>query len=35
MFQKGPEGGYPPGSSYSVVGYGLFEDFKLLSKSLS
>jgi hypothetical protein len=34
MFQKGPEGGYPPGSAYSVVGYGLFEDFKLLSKSL-
>jgi len=35
MFQKGPEGGYPPGSAYSVVGYGLFEDFKLLSKSLT
>lgn len=35
MFQKGPEGGYPPGSAYSVVGYGLFEDFKLLSKSLN
>ena len=33
MFQKGPEGGYPPGSSYSVVGYGLFEDFKLLSRT--
>jgi hypothetical protein len=33
MFQKGPEGNYPPGSSYSVVGYGLFEDFKLLSRT--
>jgi hypothetical protein len=32
MFQKGPEGGYPPGSEYSVVGYGLFEDFKLISR---
>jgi hypothetical protein len=35
MFQKGPEGGYPPGSAYSVVGYGLFEDFRLLSKGLT
>jgi hypothetical protein len=33
MFQKGPEGGYPPGSAYSVVGYGLFEDFKLRSRN--
>ncbi len=33
MFQKGAPGGYPPGSAYSVVGYGLFEDFKLLSKT--
>jgi hypothetical protein len=31
MFQKGAEGGYPTGSAYSVVGYGLFEDFKVLS----
>jgi hypothetical protein len=34
MFQKGPQGGYPPGSAYSVVGYGLFEDFKLLSRTV-
>jgi hypothetical protein len=34
MFQKGPEGGYPPGSSYSIVGYGLFQDFKLLSRTV-
>ncbi len=27
MFQKGPEPGPPPGSAYSVVGYGLFEPF--------
>jgi hypothetical protein len=27
MFQKGAEGGRPPGSKYSVVGYGLFEGF--------
>jgi alpha-L-rhamnosidase len=33
MFQKGPEGGFPPGSAYSVVGYGLFEDFKVLSRT--
>ena len=33
MFQKGPQGGYPPGSAYDVVGYGLFQDFKLLSKT--
>ena len=26
-FQKGAEGGYPAGSSYDTVGYGLFEDF--------
>jgi hypothetical protein len=30
MFQKGAAGGYPPGTEYSVVGYGLFDDFKLL-----
>jgi len=29
-FQQGAKGGYPPGSEYSVVGYGLFEDFKLI-----
>jgi hypothetical protein len=28
-FQRGAKGGYPPGSEYSVVEYGLFEDFKL------
>jgi hypothetical protein len=33
MFQKGEEGGYPAGSKYSVVGYGLFEDFKILAGS--
>ncbi len=35
MFQKGEEGGYPPGSAYSVVGYGLFEDFKVRSKTMT
>jgi alpha-L-rhamnosidase len=30
MFQKGATGGYPPGSEYSFVGYGLFDDFKVL-----
>ncbi|MGB7294105.1 MAG: glycosyl hydrolase [Candidatus Aminicenantales bacterium] len=34
MFQKGAEGGYPPGSAYSLVGYGLFEDFKVLSRAV-
>jgi hypothetical protein len=34
MFQKGPIGGYPPGSAYSTVGYGLFQDFKLLSRTV-
>ncbi|MFZ2053273.1 MAG: glycosyl hydrolase, partial [Candidatus Aminicenantales bacterium] len=34
MFQKGAEGGYPPGSAYSVVGYGMFEDFKVLSRAV-
>ena len=33
MFQKGAEGGYPAGSKYSVVGYGLFDDFKILARS--
>jgi len=32
-FQQGAKGGYPPGSRYSVVDYGLFEDFKLFKKS--
>jgi hypothetical protein len=27
QFQVGAAGGYPPGTEYSVVGYGLFEDF--------
>jgi hypothetical protein len=34
MFQKGAEGGCPPGSAYSVVGYGLFEDFRVLSRTV-
>ncbi|MEN6310305.1 MAG: glycosyl hydrolase [Acidobacteriota bacterium] len=29
-FQKGAADGWPPGASYSVVDYGLFEDFKLM-----
>jgi hypothetical protein len=29
-FQQGAKGGRPPGSAYSVVGYGLFGDFKLI-----
>jgi hypothetical protein len=33
MFQKGAEGGYPAGSAYSVVDYGLFEDFMVLSRT--
>lgn len=33
MFQKGAGAGIPPGSAYSVVGYGLFEDFKVLSRA--
>ncbi len=28
-FQQGAKGGYPPGSEYSFVGYGLFDDFRL------
>ncbi len=31
-FQQGAGGGYPPGSEYSVVSYGLFEDFKLFEE---
>ncbi len=30
QFQRGAEGGYPPGSAYSVLDYGLFEDFSLI-----
>ena len=33
MFQKGEEGGYPPGSSYQVVGYGLLEDFQVFVRT--
>lgn len=29
-FQQGAKGGRPPGSEYSSVGYGLFEDFQVL-----
>jgi hypothetical protein len=29
-FQQGAKGGLPPGSEYSSVAYGLFEDFKLI-----
>lgn len=29
MFQKAPNPGPPPGASYSTVGYGLFEPFRL------
>ena len=29
-FQQGAKGGRPPGTEYSFVGYGLFEDFKIL-----
>ena len=32
-FQQGAKGGYPSGSEYSVVDYGLFEDFKLVKKA--
>ena len=28
-FQQGAKAGHPPGSAYSVVGYGLFDDFAL------
>jgi hypothetical protein len=30
QFQRGAEGGYPPGSEYSLVDYGLFEDFSVI-----
>jgi hypothetical protein len=29
MFQRGPDGGPPPGANYATVGYGLFEPFVL------
>ncbi|MCX6573587.1 MAG: hypothetical protein NTX99_06300, partial [Candidatus Aminicenantes bacterium] len=29
-FQQGAKGGLPPGAEYSSVGYGLFEDLKLM-----
>jgi len=29
-FQRGAEGGYPPGSEYSLVDYGLLEDFSVI-----
>lgn len=29
QFQQGAKGGYPPGSEYSVLDYGLFDDFTL------
>ncbi|MBM3294260.1 MAG: hypothetical protein FJY82_07010 [Candidatus Aminicenantes bacterium] len=31
-FQQGAKGGRPPGSAYAVVGYGLFEDFKVTTR---
>ena len=31
-FQQGAKGGRPPGKGYDFVGYGLFEDFKILRK---
>jgi hypothetical protein len=34
-FQRGAEGGRPPGSEYSVVGYGLLEGFKIKAKRLA
>ncbi len=33
MFQKGAEGGYPPGWAYQVIGYGLFEDFRVEARA--
>jgi len=32
-FQQGAKGGFPPGSKYSLVGYGLFEEFKLIRRA--
>jgi hypothetical protein len=31
-FQQGAKGGRPPGKEYDFVGYGLFEDFKIIRK---
>ncbi len=33
MFQKGADGGYPPGLAYQVVGYGLFDDFQIQART--
>ncbi len=33
MFQQGAKDGYPPGSAYSVVDYGLFDDFRFVVQS--
>jgi hypothetical protein len=33
MFQKGAEGGYPSGSAYQVVDYGLFDDFQVQART--
>ncbi len=32
-FREGAKSGYPPGSEYSVVAYGLFEEFSIYSSS--
>jgi hypothetical protein len=34
-FQKGAKGGVPPGSEYSLVDYGLFDDLKLMKGATS
>ena len=34
-FQQGAEGGVPPGSEYSFVDYGLFDDLKLMKGATS
>jgi hypothetical protein len=33
-FQQGAKGGLPPGSAYSSVDYGLFDDFKVLKSAV-
>ncbi len=33
MFQRGAEGGYPAGSAYHVVGYGLLDEFSVLVRT--
>jgi hypothetical protein len=30
QFQRGAEGGLPPGAGYSLLDYGLMEDFSLI-----